>query len=342
MILIIIKVKKIKNVKKLVFFLLSTALTGCVTGDKSIEEVDSTASLQHHAHLPGEDHIFACPMHIEVTGKEGESCSKCGMQLEHNDNAGKQSNDSFYMEFSTSPAIIEAGKEAALYFNPKIKGREKELVPLEIHHEKKIHLIIVSEDLSYFDHIHPEYKANGDYEIKVLAKDKPYTDKKGQNETKFETAGNYILFADFKPSIGNHTVDKIFLKVNGNALSPKKFDKEKLSGTSGDYTVSLIPDGGKLVTGALMNIDVLLKSNSKIIDASALENYLGAKAHMVMISTNEKNYLHIHPNIVNGRFKLNTTFEKAGTYRGWLQFKADDTLHTIDFVIMVNEANAEK
>ena len=50
-----------KNVKKLVFFLLSTALTGCVTGDKSIEEVDSTASLQHHAHLPGEDHIFACP-----------------------------------------------------------------------------------------------------------------------------------------------------------------------------------------------------------------------------------------------------------------------------------------
>jgi hypothetical protein len=25
---------------------------------------------------------YACPMHPEVTGKEGEKCSKCGMKLE--------------------------------------------------------------------------------------------------------------------------------------------------------------------------------------------------------------------------------------------------------------------
>ncbi len=25
--------------------------------------------------------IFACPMHPEVTGKKGEDCSKCGMEL---------------------------------------------------------------------------------------------------------------------------------------------------------------------------------------------------------------------------------------------------------------------
>ena len=26
--------------------------------------------------------VYACPMHPEVTGKEGDKCSKCGMKLE--------------------------------------------------------------------------------------------------------------------------------------------------------------------------------------------------------------------------------------------------------------------
>ena len=30
-------------------------------------------------------HVFACPMHPEITGKEGEKCQKCGMALVHHD-----------------------------------------------------------------------------------------------------------------------------------------------------------------------------------------------------------------------------------------------------------------
>ena len=32
-------------------------------------------------------------------------------------------------------------------------------------HEKLLHLIIVSQDLSYFNHIHPEYKGGGVFEV---------------------------------------------------------------------------------------------------------------------------------------------------------------------------------
>ena len=28
-----------------------------------------------------EEHTYACPMHPEITGKEGDKCSKCGMDL---------------------------------------------------------------------------------------------------------------------------------------------------------------------------------------------------------------------------------------------------------------------
>jgi uncharacterized protein YceK len=30
-------------------------------------------------------HVYTCPMHPEVTGKEGDKCPKCSMALEHKD-----------------------------------------------------------------------------------------------------------------------------------------------------------------------------------------------------------------------------------------------------------------
>lgn len=318
------------------------ALASCSSKNQNKQEEETSHHHEEGDHHHEEGHLYACPMHPEVTGKEEESCSKCGMKLEHNDNAGKPSDLSCFMEFKTSPEKVEAGKECTLFFTPKIKGKENELVPLDVEHEKKIHLIIVSEDLSYFEHIHPEYKASGDYEIKVLPKGIEYTDKKGKHETKFENAGNYILFADYKPLGGNHTVDKINLTVSGKAPSPKKFTTEKLTGISGDYSMTLEPDGGKFITGGLMHISAVLNNKGKEIDANSLGDYLGAKAHMVVIGLDEKNYLHVHPNVEKGRFDLHTTFEKPGTYRGWIQFKADDTLHTVDFVIIVKEGTPEE
>lgn len=48
--------------------------TTTVTGTKTEVKIDST-------HV----HVFTCPMHTEVTGKEGDKCPKCSMALEHKD-----------------------------------------------------------------------------------------------------------------------------------------------------------------------------------------------------------------------------------------------------------------
>lgn len=57
-------------------------LWGCGTGDPhggddpgSKEPAATTAS-------PADEVAYACPMHPEVTGKKGDTCSKCGMDLE--------------------------------------------------------------------------------------------------------------------------------------------------------------------------------------------------------------------------------------------------------------------
>jgi hypothetical protein len=293
--------------------------------NNSSNKENSTAQKEEHEHAEGEqhDHIFACPMHSEVTGKEGDKCPKCGMALEHMDKAPEKGN--FQMQFISSPQTIEAGKAVALTFTPKNKDNSSTPVPLDLEHEKKIHLIIVSEDLSWFNHIHPEYQADGSYTV---------------TET-FPNGGNYILYADYKPTGSTHQLEKIQVNVNGKKIPAVTYSKDKTTATTNGTTLSLIPDGGKFVTNATMHIKGSLTQNGKPIDANTLENYLGAKAHMVVVGLTDKNYLHVHPEVENGSFDLHTTFEKTGIYRGWVQYQKDGKLNTADFVFNVSEGVAE-
>ena len=313
--------------KTLKFIAITTLISSAVffaacNSDKKTgtENLDSSANMAH-----SEDHIFACPMHPEVLGKEGDKCPKCGMLLEHNDNVGQTNGLTYFMDFSTNPALVGPKEEITLIMTPKVKGKEKDLVPLQDEHTKKIHLIVVSEDLSYFDHIHPEYDADGSYKV----------------PTKFPFAGKYTLFADYKPTGGNHTVNKLNVDVTGTKPAAKVYGADKLTATSSDgFEVTLQPEGGKLETNVSMHLAAGLKQNGKAVDPNTLEDYLGAKAHMVVVSLNDKEYLHVHPGVENGKFDLHTTFEKPGVYRGWIQFQSKGKVHTTDFVMNVKQGPA--
>ena len=301
-------------------------------------DVIVTAATDADAHSG--THTYACPMHPEVTGKEGDMCPKCGMKLEHNDNAGKSNGKAYVMNFKAVPGSIEAGKAAVLSFTPGVKDKAAvrqsgELVPLDLHHERKIHLIVVSKDLSYFEHIHPDYQPSGTYDVAVLPTGKNYTDGANKNETRFAKGGDYILFADYAPTGGNAQLEKINLTVGGTPYTPATYLASKLSSTVDSYTLDLVPEGGSFMVGKLAHIQGVLKKGGKEVDAATLENYLGAKAHMVVIGVDDKNYLHVHPEVKDGKFDLHTTFEKAGVYRGWVQFQADGKVYTTDYVIVV-------
>ncbi len=317
-------------------------ISSCNNSDKTESTTEttavnttSTADADGHDHEHSGEHTYACPMHPEVTGKEGEMCPKCGMKLEHNDNAGKSNGKTYLMKFKSSPAKVEAGKAALLSFTPGVKGAEGELVPLDLHHERKIHLIVVSKDLSYFEHIHPDYQASGSYDVAVLPGNKDYSAGANKNETHFAKGGEYLLFADYAPTGGSPQLEKVNLTVGGTPYTPVTYSSPKLSATVDGYTLDLVPEGGQLSVGKLAHIQGVLKKGGKEVDASTLENYLGAKAHMVVVGLDDKNYLHVHPEVTDGKFDLHTTFEKAGIYRGWVQFQADGKVRTTDYVIVV-------
>ncbi len=323
----------IKNIAFALFAgVASMAITSC--GSKS-----SNADAEHDHAAGDHAHTYACPMHADVTGKEGETCPKCGMKLELVSADKAANTNTYFMAFKATPAV-EAGKPALLSFTPSIKGNESEMVPLDIQHDKKLHLIVVSKDLSYFDHIHPEFQANGSYDINVLAKGANYTNGRFHNETKFEQGGDYVLFADYVPSGASHQLERIELNVAGTPYKAQKYTTAKTVSITDGYEVSLVPEGGKFFNEGTSHISGIIKKDGKEISADTFENYLAAKAHVVVISEDSQNYLHVHPEVVNGRLDLHTTFGKPGIFRGWMQFQTNGQVHTADFVIVVEEGKA--
>jgi hypothetical protein len=61
----------------------------------------------------------------------------------------------------------------------------------------------------------------------------------------------------------------------------------------------------------------------------AVQQYLGAKGHLVALRQGDLAYLHVHPD--ENRLKFMAEFPTAGKYRLFLQFQTDGRVHTAAF-----------
>ena len=63
-------------------FISSVLLTGCGNKKEQTTEEDQHMKSDTTKKNDEMEMAYACSMHPEVTGKEGDTCSKCGMKLE--------------------------------------------------------------------------------------------------------------------------------------------------------------------------------------------------------------------------------------------------------------------
>lgn len=262
---------------------------------------------------------YACPMRCEgdkVYAEPGQ-CPVCGMDLQPMRDVG--ASPGYEMKLTTVPDMPEAGKETQLVFMPKQRDNESAQVPLDEVHEKKIHVIIVSSDLAWYDHIHPEYQADGSYTVK---------------ET-FPYGGDYIVFADYQPTGAGNMVDRLTLVVSGNKKQPETFTTEIMTSQTDGYEVTLQPLQGKFLTNNVIHLGVDITEGGKAV--TDLESVMGAKGHLVIISGDGQKYLHVHPDEIDGKLHLHTQFDQAGFYRAFFQFQTNGKLHTSYFTIEVKE-----
>jgi len=241
-------------------------------------------------------------------------------------NIPKGNGYTYVMKMESNPDIIEAGKQVVFSLKPQIDGRESEPVPLEARGGFEIHTILVSDDLSWFDHRHPVLSDLGTYELK-------YT---------FEEGGIYDLYADYKPTGSFETYEKKSFAVNGNSTLGKAFKEPKLSSAAGPYQVSISPgQDDSFVSSSPQLLNVTISKDNIPVNPSTLGDYLGSKGHMVIINLNDRNFLHVHPSLENGNLVFHATFPKPGLYRAWLQFQTENIVQTADFVLQVIDGNTK-
>lgn len=285
-----------------------TMLTACNNSGKKQESTDMST----HQHK-NEESNYACPMHPEVTGKKGEKCSKCGMELEP---VATEKTEGFDVKLSSNPEIIQAGKETKLSISITEGSKN---ATLDVVHEMKMHLLVVNEELTWFDHVHPEEQADGTYSI---------------SET-FPAGGKYLLFTDYKPIGASNEVKLLEVDVKGAPLNVPKITSEKFVSKVDNYTVTLT-NGNDFKTDRGQKLKFTVEKEGKKLNEKDIQQYLGASAHIVMIAKETKDFLHIHP-ISDKNFPIyaETQVKKAGLYRMWVQFKIDGVIHTADFTVNV-------
>jgi hypothetical protein len=236
----------------------------------------------------------------------------------------------------TIPREVEPGKPFRLRLvvtHPTTGERVKEL---GIVHEMPFHLFIVSDDLAFYDHIHPKLEADGAFVV----------------DTEFPRSGEYNLFCDFLPVGGLPQVIHKRLATVGFA---RDRSKPPLRLTA-DAVLTKVVDGirfeltlepQRMAAGraaALMYHLVDEGTNAPVTD---LEPYLGAWGHTLILSEDAERFLHCHPTqmippdadrsrLVGGPdVSFNATVRLPGTHRLWSQFKRRGKVTTVSFTIDV-------
>jgi hypothetical protein len=176
----------------------------------------------------------------------------------------------------------------------------------DLEHTKRMHLIVVRRDMTGFQHLHPTERADGTWTVPVTLRD----------------AGSYRVFADFSTGERPHTLADD-LVVDGTLRSHALPDPVAGVDVDGMH-VSLTEGATK--AGAESELGFRVTRGGAPV---AIQDYLGAKGHLVALREGDLAFLHVHPDA--DRLRFMATFPTAGRYRLFLQFQVAGRVHTAAF-----------
>jgi hypothetical protein len=234
------------------------------------------------------------------------------------------------------PATPQAGKPTSLSLIVTEQKVGEPIKQFDIIHDKLMHLVIVnSEDLLHFAHVHPKLdKETGIFNIVHT----------------FAKAGKYKMWIDTKPKGGIQILTAFTFNVEGQPVhSPANIvpDQTLVKNVVADgqsYQVSLdFQREQHLTSGRNVTITFGIRDvNGKPI--SNLEPLMAAGGHCVIIDSDAREFLHVHPaeevvDVTGWRggpsVSFLANFPKPGLYRAWGQFQHERRLLTADFTFEV-------
>ena len=243
------------------------------------------------------------------------------------------------------PASPAPGEPTELTYRVSDTESGEAIPELPVDHERQMHLIAISRDLEQFQHVHPEPGASGEFAV----------------TTQFSAEGTYALFDEFVRD------------------GQKVLDRREVEVGAGGGVASLSPDlEPKTVDGLMVSLEAPeeIRAGEEVAltytvekgdgtPADDLEPYLGAPAHVAIVSEDTQEFAHTHGEAdaseedgsgghgeteaaeegehaehgggqtFGPEIGFHHTFETPGLYKVWAQFNHHGNVITVPFVVEV-------
>ena len=250
----------------------------------------------------------------------------------------------FYTVVHTAPYDPPvAGQLTQVFVNIFNTSSGEPVSDLDVVHDRRLHMFIISEDFEEFVHTHPD-----DYELGLNESDRGsyfvfYS---------FPKVGKYLIVADY--TVGGRNAVKSFpitAYSEGGTYSSEMakpvFDYSK-SGNFDGYDIYL-ESPAEVESGKEVNLDYRIERGGDGV--TDLQNLLGSAMHVVVVKSDMTNVSHTHAYVPSHTLHVGSmpqrysgpvvpvryTFPSGGDYVVFSQFMHDDRVVTTRFFVSVKE-----
>ncbi len=185
----------------------------------------------------------------------------------------------YIVNLNTQPEAVEANKPFTLTVSILNADGKTPVTAFDEVHTKLLHFIFVSEDLTQFLHVHPDYQGDGVFVLKDLV---------------LPTSANYVTFADFTPTGDTQHFVRNTLEVTGASDAHPNLVVSPPEVTVDDLKVQLV-NADPFKAGEETHLQFHVSDTSMGMAVNTLDEYLGAAGHLVIIDQTSQIYIHTHP-----------------------------------------------
>jgi hypothetical protein len=260
---------------------------------------------------------YWCPMHPDERAPSAIACPVCKMTMVR---IPPMKVGEYRMDLAPLAAAPGRGLRG-IRVTLREPGTGAVVPSLDTVHDKPLHLFVVSRDLEFFRHVHPDAYRGQPLEFRL---DIP--------------AGEHMVIADFLPSGGTpQLIQRLVIAPGPRPQVAKMPATPPMWGVAGGVRAQIVSTP-ELVAGRNANLRITLTGAADASPIQDLEPYLGAPGHLVIVNQPLTTAIHGHPAATEAPshvLSFDVTFPHAGAYKAWLQFQRAGTVLTIPLGLTV-------
>lgn len=210
----------------------------------------------------------------------------------------------------------------------RVLGPERTAVTdFEINATKRLHVFVVRDDMSHFQHVHPTV-SDGAWRAIVDIPD----------------GGTYRMYAEFVPPGGTNVMHPIvlgrtFIVPGDTTYIP--MPEPAASAQVGEFTVTRVEGAAPVARRDLNSLTFAITDPDG--EAVELEPYLGSYAHVSAFNALSLSVTHLHPTQLADpdaappdELTVRARFAERGEHRMFLEFQVDGAVYTAPFTLFVD------